>query len=94
MSRNGDFIKEFTIRKITTAIQDIKTIMRLEDDQISTRLLNNTSGTNKVNHLYRVIKPFYFEDATDMLRDEMKNSLRSCLTGNSPGFGEFAYIGS
>mgnify|MGYP000193649203 FL=1 len=91
LSRDGDFIREFANKKIVTAIQDIKVIMTLEDDQISTRLLNNTSGTNKVNHLYRTIHPSYFENSTDMLRDELKNSMRSCLTGSSPGFGEFAY---
>jgi hypothetical protein len=91
VSRHGDYIRDFTTKKIKATIQDIKSIMNLEDDQISTRLLENTSGTNKVTHLHRTIHPSYFENTTDMLRDELKNSMRSCLTGNSPGFGEFAY---
>jgi hypothetical protein len=92
VSRHGIFFRNFTSIKIKSAIQNIKSIMKLEDDQISMRLLENTSGTNKVNHLYRTIHPSYFESTTETLRNELKSSLRTCLTGNSPGFGEFAYI--
>ncbi len=91
VSRHGDYFRNFTSNKIESAIQNIKSIMKLEDDQISMRLLENTRGTNKVNHLYRTIYPSYFENTTNTLRNELKTSLRSCLTGNSPGFGEFAY---
>jgi hypothetical protein len=91
VSRHGDFFRNFTSNKVKSAIQKIKSIMKLEDDQISMRLLENTSGTNTVNHLYRTIHPSYFGSTTETLRNELKSSLRTCLTGNSPGFGEFAY---
>ena len=55
------------------------------------RLLDNTSGTNIVNHLYRYIHPTHFGNATEKLRCVLKSSLRTCLAGNGPGFGEFAY---
>ncbi len=91
VSRYGDFFTSFTSNKIDSAIQSIKNIMNLEDDQICMRLLDNTSGTNIVNHLYRYINPTYFGNATEILRNVLKSSLRTCLAGNGPGFGEFAY---
>jgi hypothetical protein len=87
----GIFFKSFTSNKIDSAIQNIKNIMNLEDDQICMRLLDSTSGTNIVNHLYRYIHPTYFGNTTEILRNVLKSRLRTCLAGNSPGFGEFAY---
>jgi hypothetical protein len=65
--------------------------MNLEDDQICMRILDSTSGKNIVNHLYRYTNPTYFRNATEILRNVLKSSLRTCLAGNGPGFGEFAY---
>jgi hypothetical protein len=91
VSRYGDFFTTFPSNRIDPAIQSIKNIINLEDDQICMRLLDNTSGTNIVNHLYRYINPTYFGNATEILRNVLKSSLRTCLAGNDPGFGEFAY---
>ena len=91
VSRHGEFFTSFTSNKIDSAIQSIKNIMNLEDDQICMRLLDNTSGTNIVNHLYRYIHPTHFRNATEKLRCVLKSSLRTCLAGNGPGFEEFAY---
>jgi multimeric flavodoxin WrbA len=44
-----------------------------------------------MNHLYRYLNPTYFGNATEILRNVLKSSLRTCLAGNGPGFREFAY---
>lgn len=92
VSRHEEFFKTFTTNKIDSVIQSIKNIMSLEDAQICLRLLESTSGTNKVNYLYRTTIPKHFGNATTALRNELKASLRTCLVGNSSGFGEFAYV--
>jgi hypothetical protein len=74
VSRHGDFFTSFTFNKIDSAIQSIKNTMNLEDDQICMRLLDNTNGTNIVNHLYRYIHPTHFGNATEKLRSVLKSS--------------------
>jgi hypothetical protein len=91
VSRHDEFFTTFMSIKIDSAVQNIKMIMKLEDHQICTRLLDSTSGTNKVNHLYRSTNPKHVKIATEILRNVLKSSLRTCLAGNRPGFGEFAY---
>jgi hypothetical protein len=91
VSRDKEFFTALASTKIVSAIQSIKNIMDLEDDQISTRLLESTQGVTKVNHLFRTISPDYMEDATILLSDKLKSAMRACLVGNAPGFGDLEF---
>jgi hypothetical protein len=91
LSRQKEFFTTLASTKIVSAIQSIRNIMELEDDQICMRLLENTQGVTKVTHLYRTINPLHTKDPTRILRDKLKSVLRTCLAGDAPGFGEFAY---
>jgi hypothetical protein len=91
LSRNGEYFTTLASTKIKSAIQSIRNIMELEDHQICLRLMENTQGVTKVTHILRTMYPSYIEESTRILRDKLKSVLRTCLAGDAPGFGEFAY---